>query len=827
MKQGFKLLTFIILGIFLLSFTSAITWDNEAYYRLDETSGTNAVDATGVNNGTINGATVGIVGKIDKAYAFDGANDNVVIPKTIQGKSAFTINSWVKTNDTSNDRIIIAQDSVFRLGQDSSSGGWSGFVDTGGRVSIVGTSSMVVDTWTMVTMAYNSTHILLYVNGVLENITAQTGTVDTEATWDQKLGEWSSASSTLNWNGSIDEVGIWNRSLTASEVNDLWSGGAGITYGGVPNTNTATITLIEPTDELTLSTTGTNFTANYNLSLGTYNWTNATYYLWYSNGTLFNNSVTINLNGTDNTTTEFIDAFTLGNYLWNVEAWYGNSTYQNYTTAPNNFSFFVGASINSETFENFTFETKAEKFSADVSLLNGTTLYLAELIYNGTTYEGSSTEYSSGNFYLNTTIDIPTIPSEPTNYSWYWRLTYQSDGAFIFQNLTTHSQQVNKIHLGACGGTLAEEALNFSAYDEETRNRVSKFDFKATFFYWLGSGSQIKNFSFDNSSVESVAVCIYPANFTYYLVDSDIEYSGNESEYTTRNYYFENYTITNQTEQVNLYLLNLSSSTSFILNVRNQNQQAVQDALIYTERYYPEIGEYKVVQIAKSDENGKSIGFFKIEIVDYRFRIIQDGVTELLTQKQKVVPEETPYTLTFTIGGSLDKPWMDFDDLSSLTSSITFSKSTNITTYTYIDSSDDFDSARFLVRKINYNGSATTICDTTSTQSSNSLTCDLSAYSGTFEAIGYITRDGITYVVEFQVFQHPTSDEIFGNTGVILAWFLILTASLAFVWHPIAGIVGAESMILFTNLTGLVAFSPAFVWGSLAVSIILIFLLKD
>ena len=35
------------------------------------------------------------------------------------------------------------------------------------------------------------------------------------------------------WNefeGEIDELGIWSRVLTADEVTELWNGGAGITY---------------------------------------------------------------------------------------------------------------------------------------------------------------------------------------------------------------------------------------------------------------------------------------------------------------------------------------------------------------------------------------------------------------------------------------------------------------------------------------------------------------------------------------------------------------------------------------------------------------------
>jgi len=63
--------------------TVNLTRDIIAYWKLDETSGTVAEDSVaGTYNGTIEGATINQVGKINKSYDFDGSNDYLIHQKT-------------------------------------------------------------------------------------------------------------------------------------------------------------------------------------------------------------------------------------------------------------------------------------------------------------------------------------------------------------------------------------------------------------------------------------------------------------------------------------------------------------------------------------------------------------------------------------------------------------------------------------------------------------------------------------------------------------------------------------------------------------------------
>ena len=68
-----KLLTLLLLGIFMLSFSSALLSDNIiSYYKFDETSGV-VIDSVGNYNGTTTG-TQNVNGFIEKAVNYTSAS---------------------------------------------------------------------------------------------------------------------------------------------------------------------------------------------------------------------------------------------------------------------------------------------------------------------------------------------------------------------------------------------------------------------------------------------------------------------------------------------------------------------------------------------------------------------------------------------------------------------------------------------------------------------------------------------------------------------------------------------------------------------------------
>jgi len=189
-----------------------------------------------------------------------------------------------------------------------------------------------------------------------------------------------------------------------------------------------------------------------------------------------------------------------------------------------------------------------------------------------------------------------------------------------------------------------------------------------------------------------------------------------------------------------------------------------------------------------------------------------------------MVGKSVPFTLTFTIGTSLGFPWTSFEDNQNVSINLTFDKDTNIVTMTYIENiTGSITSGQLLVIKNSLTNSTTTImCNKTSTEASVTLTCDLSAYDGTFTAIAYI-NGGSEKIIEFII---TDARDVFGSDGLFLGMMIIMVGGFAMMWNPSAGIVSINAAVIFVNLIGFITVSPIFIFGMISVSVITIILLK-
>jgi len=282
----------------------------------------------------------------------------------------------------------------------------------------------------------------------------------------------------------------------------------------------------------------------------------------------------------------------------------------------------------------------------------------------GTLYD-ATTSCSAGLCNIYSNINIPLITSgESVNRTAYWNITvYDGTNSYSFNTEDESFQQnVTRIHLEECGGIYTTPTVNFTAYYETNLTRINPFYITGTFDTWLGSGSIYRTSSFNEASTADLKLCITPTDRTQYS-NAHIEYKFDNENITfiPRNYFFQNKSLTNVSEEINLFLLEAEDSTSFIIKVQDQKLSPVAEALVYIQKYYPSDGTYRTVQIARTDSNGETLGFYETETTDYKHIIIKNGVTLLETTQQKVVGKSVPYTLTFTIGQALGYPWTSFE----------------------------------------------------------------------------------------------------------------------------------------------------------------------
>jgi len=237
---------------------STTTWKGiKSYYKMDEASGTVAYDAAGGSEGTISGATVNTAGKINKCYSFDG--DDYVSGVYNIPTGSFSISGWFNLsgsgdrviyggrNSGDNDPIceVLVTGGKLELRQRTDDGATSGFVTHGTTLSS--------STWYHFVATYDSSigAQKLYLN----NGTPATGSFS--GTWTNNavhMGKDDRDGN--NFNGLIDELGIWNRALTATEVSNLYNGGDGLPFD---NDVLASNTAGTLTDELVYSDDGHRF----------------------------------------------------------------------------------------------------------------------------------------------------------------------------------------------------------------------------------------------------------------------------------------------------------------------------------------------------------------------------------------------------------------------------------------------------------------------------------------------------------------------------------------------------------------------------------------
>jgi len=214
-----------------------IDWDGSlvGWWRMDDINDSgDVVEYFGRNNGTAEGGAVQTdAGYLGKGFEFDGDGDKINIgdPDIVEGLSAMTVMAWIKTaeDDFPVQRGIVAQKGTstdafgFNIADNDNlgfqvitSGGSSGASATDWGLNKAGE-------WHHVVGLYNSTGAFLFADGVLIDVgDPHSGTIDA-TTNDLRIGEIDNERGDRIWNGTIDDVMIFNRSLTQAEIQALYA----------------------------------------------------------------------------------------------------------------------------------------------------------------------------------------------------------------------------------------------------------------------------------------------------------------------------------------------------------------------------------------------------------------------------------------------------------------------------------------------------------------------------------------------------------------------------------------------------------------------------
>lgn len=202
------------------------------YWKFDENTGTTAYDSQGTYNGTISGAAINQAGIINTAYSFDGTNDYVDLGFNRQSVP-ISFSMWVKASIKSNWQTLISNDSgtpsqafgIRTYGHLVLFKGKNDIVINVGNLEIDVNSSFDSGIWHHIALTINTNSVNCYVNGINVYSTTSYGTTSNQTgTFRVGLGH------SYYYKGLIDELGIWEKELTVSEIKKLYMGGAGNAY---------------------------------------------------------------------------------------------------------------------------------------------------------------------------------------------------------------------------------------------------------------------------------------------------------------------------------------------------------------------------------------------------------------------------------------------------------------------------------------------------------------------------------------------------------------------------------------------------------------------
>jgi hypothetical protein len=201
--------------------------------------GVNAHDIQAGNDGTLNGSTVSLSGKVGDAFSLFGKNDYVEVPSNsslqFDPSTPFSIEGWINVESypATNTIPIVA-----KWGSQIPEFGYGLLVDANKKLqfsldqfgccrnNVTGASVINENTWYHFAATYDATTMRIYVNGTLEGSAARTVNGTNTSGSSLFIGNQIFITAGNVFTILIDELGIYNTDLSPCEIRDIYRAGS-------------------------------------------------------------------------------------------------------------------------------------------------------------------------------------------------------------------------------------------------------------------------------------------------------------------------------------------------------------------------------------------------------------------------------------------------------------------------------------------------------------------------------------------------------------------------------------------------------------------------
>lgn len=377
-------------------------------------------------------------------------------------------------------------------------------------------------------------------------------------------------------------------------------------------------------------------------------------------------------------------------YAWIDGDWSSYSAYKwasGYAncTGPNDYKAYIyeeaiiwdaGIIINDNNYTKEVFATSVQEYKLNLSYDSSTYIYSnISLVYNGTSYLVTSSDTGNNKLFTKE-LTAPSVNSR-TNISFYWEINLiDANGTILTGNTSITNQTINPLNIYSCesGENLA---LNFTVYDLADSSRLNS-SFEANFNYFLGNGVYSNNYSYSNTNNNQSNFLFCFNSSTNATLNAFISYYA--PNYARREYIISNGIIGNFTQNIPLYLINSSLTTPITLSVTDQNYNPLSGALVNIQQWNIGTNTYSSVGMITTGSDGKGTIDLELYNVWYRAVVTYNGNIVKTTNVTKLSSTTWPIIANLNV----NNPYELFGTISH---GLTFNNLTNVTTFTWVDTS--------------------------------------------------------------------------------------------------------------------------------------------
>ncbi|MEU4394574.1 sialidase family protein [Kribbella sp. NPDC023855] len=196
----------------------------------DAPTGPTTPDVSGLgNHGILRGGTTVVAGRFGQARDLDGTDDAIQLPfaeSLAVGAGDFTAMSWIKYGARTTPQAIfwgynLNEYSQFWLRAEPADARIRGLITTGGNTAAVATTKAYNDNaWHHVALQRKAGTLSIWVDGVqVASVASPAGSVSPGRPFKMYVGQ--RLDGAHHFDGSLDEVRIYKRAITAAELNSI------------------------------------------------------------------------------------------------------------------------------------------------------------------------------------------------------------------------------------------------------------------------------------------------------------------------------------------------------------------------------------------------------------------------------------------------------------------------------------------------------------------------------------------------------------------------------------------------------------------------------